>query len=269
MYEHFEVVALHKNSYGNPRSRLARINNSIVDEMNKEVKLPKFLVMFLDCDIIELAEIFDCGVKKIMPECLQWLQRTITQNIETRRDDLKKKKPGALFDSREPGIVWIEAVPRPKNSTKKEVYSLVGKYNEILHSVANQHSIILSLETVNELNCFDSAGRLTPIEKERYWLEVNYLLRKLLTKDDKSLPAAQHTSSESKKYTTTQYSHRTQSKTTERKQHRAAHDHGHYNAIGTTVTMKMTSTDIMMSVIIITAITGFINLRGVHWSTLM
>ena len=66
--------------------------------------------MFLDCDIIEMAEIFDCGVRRILEDCAKWLFKTINENIETRKEDLKGKKPGAIFETDEPNVLWIEAL---------------------------------------------------------------------------------------------------------------------------------------------------------------
>ena len=97
IYDNFEVVALHKNSYGNTRSCLARINNAMVEELNKEYKLPKCIVIFLDSDIIEMAEIFDCGVKAILDNCFKWLYGSMDQNIKTQKEDIVKKNPGALY----------------------------------------------------------------------------------------------------------------------------------------------------------------------------
>ena len=157
---------------------LGRINNAIVEEFNKTAILPKFIVMILDSEIIEMAEVYDCGMHKIMFDCLEWLRSSVIQNIMTRKDDLKSKRKGSIGSEDEPKLIWVEAVPRPKNSAKKEIYLLVGKFNEILQELINSaaNELIFTLKTVNELNCFDACGRLMPIGKERFWKELDYQL---------------------------------------------------------------------------------------------
>ena len=82
-----------------------------------------------------MVEIFDCGVRRILQDCAKWLFKTINENIETRKEDLKGKQPGAIFEVDELKILWIEALPHQIHSAKKEIYSLVSKFKGVLHEI--------------------------------------------------------------------------------------------------------------------------------------
>ena len=135
-------------------------------------------------DIIEMAEIFDSGfwemflpwgVRRILESCAKWSFRTINETIETRKEDIKGKKPGAIFEVDEQKILWIEASPRPTNNAKKEIYSLVSKFNGVLHEIIqNSTNQLLKLETISELKCFDVYGHLISIGKEKFWKEFDH-----------------------------------------------------------------------------------------------
>ena len=191
IYNHFEVKALHKNSYGNTKSRLARIFNSMVDEMNVEVKIPKAIVVILDCDVIEMAEKSEYGIRKLLYECFNWLVENINLELHDREEALYKKNPGALFDINEPKIIWVAPVVRPTTSALKNVFSLVQKFTAVMEECLEDkaNNVILQLASINELVCFDVSGRLTPIGKECFWREVMSQLHVIIEKpENKQVP---------------------------------------------------------------------------------
>ena len=149
--------------------------------MNNEVKFPKFIAIILDCELIELCEIFDWGVSEILKGSVGWLRENISFNIESRKEDLLTKNPGALFAKDEPKLIWVEAIHRPNNSARKEIYSLVTKYNGILKEEVSKLSngMVMKIESVKDLNCFDASGHLTPIGKEKFWKEFLHNIAKL------------------------------------------------------------------------------------------
>ena len=199
IYQFFNVVTIHKDSYGNHSSHLTRMNNAVVDEMNAVVELPKYIVLILDADIIHLAGYFDYGVKKILLNAITWLYSNISANLETRKEDIKAKRPGALFSFDEPKIIWVEAIARPPNSSKKEVYSLIAKFNECINDLVarNHFNYGMKIEMVNELNHFDLGGRLAASGKEMLWLEIDRKLRRFdntgaFAQHKETSPAADH-----------------------------------------------------------------------------
>ena len=183
IYEYFNVIAVHQNSYGNAKSRMARIFNAAVTELNKDNTrnvLPKYILVIMDSEIIKMAEFFDCGVKQIMKDCMYWINKNLISIIETRKEDIKGKRPGAMYPVNEPKIIWVSVIPRPHINSKKEIFSLVGKCNEIMMEMADKclNSYYIKLETVSKLSYFDMCGRLTPAGKESFWKEIDYIVKK-------------------------------------------------------------------------------------------
>ena len=81
--------------------------------------------------------------------------------LKPERKILKVKKPGAIFEVDE--------------KEKKEIYSLVSKFNGVLHEIIqNSTNQLLKLETISELNCFDVYGHLTSIGKEKFGKEFDH-----------------------------------------------------------------------------------------------
>ena len=174
IYNFFDVKALHKNSYGNTDSRLARIQNSLVDQLNEDTKIPRAIVIILDSDIIEMMDKCDYGIRKLLFDCCDWLFTNINFEINDRIDKLTKKCPGAIFSLDEPKIFWVEAVTRPVTSAKKEIFSLVYKFNAVLRECLEnfKNNYTITLDSITDLCCFDTSGRLTPVGKERFWKEL-------------------------------------------------------------------------------------------------
>ena len=138
-------------------------------------------MIILDCDIIEMAGKCEYSIRKLLFECTEWLFNNINYKIVNRREKLKKLCPGALFNEQEPNIMWIEAITRPTTSAKKEVFSLVYKFNAVMKECIQKFNdnILLTIDAATDLSCFDASGRLTPIGKERYWKELMAKLQEL------------------------------------------------------------------------------------------
>ena len=189
MYQQFNITALHQNSYGNTQSRLTRMNNAIVEKLNAEAKLPKYIIFIVDTEIIEMAGIYDFGIRDLLKDCLIWLSDNIVSNIETRIQDIKSKRPGVIFADDEPKMIWVGAVARPTIQARKEdVFSLITKFNKmIMDMVATRDKhFYANLETITDMSCFDMLGRLKPKGKELFWKELDYLLRKFDTNSETS-----------------------------------------------------------------------------------
>ena len=75
----------------------------------------------------------------------------------------------------EPRMIYIASIPRPKNSAKKDTFSLVSKYNVKLEKIVSQQEgcYLMFIKSVIELSHFDAWGRLTPTGKSQFWREFD------------------------------------------------------------------------------------------------
>ena len=191
---------------------LARIFNAFVEALNNRHRLPKYVIVVPDKDIITSLKNYNIGLTLVMGAALHYLIRQFDIQIQRRHLDLQDKKPGAIFsekciedngdeignpvlpDTKSPEVklvmneqqtkfVWVRMLKRPyiEGDKAKAVFGLRGKFNSQLEEClsegeANTHRI-MSIEVRPEE--FDRQGNLTLAGKEIFWKEVNRAMRKL------------------------------------------------------------------------------------------
>ena len=63
---------------------------------------------------MQYINFFDFGISMIIQSSLQWLANQINNMIDTHRSDLESKKLGAIRSSKDPKVVWVSMIERPK-----------------------------------------------------------------------------------------------------------------------------------------------------------
>ena len=132
----------------------------------------------MDADLIINAKVYDFGVSRTFEDTLKWLLININRTIELRKDDLLRKRPGAVSTTSEPHLVWTLMARRPE-STHKHVFSLTHKFNQILESMVagDKRSYVLTPEVPTDNRHFDSFGNLTAIGHETFWKSVDTIMK--------------------------------------------------------------------------------------------
>ena len=147
--DNYNTKILYAEQWSNIRPFLAWVFNQLIKVLNEPPYiLPRYILIMLDRDLITIAELFDYGVLHTIEDTLQWLLKKINQVIETRKQDLMGKRPGAVSTTSEPRLVWVSMLRRPDNLLNKQVHALAWKFNEVLEQVisGNQHSHFLKME---------------------------------------------------------------------------------------------------------------------------
>ena len=110
----------------------------------------------MDKDLIQNAELIDFEFTRTLEDTLKWILITedtlkwilinINCMIETRKEDLDKKKPGALSTMSEPRLIGVQMVRRLKFAQTR-IFSIANKFKHILEEViaGDQGSYILKL----------------------------------------------------------------------------------------------------------------------------
>ena len=111
LQEEFNVEALYMNTFNNVRSTVARIVNVVLQQMNKTVKLPKYLIVIPDKDLAVYADMFEYGAVSCMKDLLKFVVKEINKYIDARFEDLYRKKPGSVRKG-EPKVIWVKIVDR-------------------------------------------------------------------------------------------------------------------------------------------------------------
>ena len=107
IYQHFNVVLYFTSAASRVHSLMARIVNAAIEGLNSKERLPKYLLIILDKDLLQELNYFEFGLTEALEECLFWLVKQFDKVFEIHRDDLRRKKPGALSTATEPWIIWL------------------------------------------------------------------------------------------------------------------------------------------------------------------
>ena len=155
-----------------------RIYNSFVEGLNNNEKLPKYILIILDKDMIEAIKNLDFGIKLSMERAVCWLIEHLDQAIYWRKGDIHSKKPGALTGAGEPRLIFTSVLQCPRNTEcrKHKVFRLVRKVNAVLESVILKHSRychMMYLESVNEFIHYDYQGNLMSQGRTQFWKEID------------------------------------------------------------------------------------------------
>ena len=171
-----------------------RVFNALVDATNERKKLPRFLIVMIDQDIINSIDVFDEDAVFMIRDQVLWLARQINIFIRRKRVEITEKCPGAVYGS-DPTIIFIRMINRSdhirfkKNSRKEALFALRAKFNDVLNEAAAQiDQRILTINSCNTRSHFDHRGNLSDKGKSSLWTEIDDLMYRFDKNGIKLLP---------------------------------------------------------------------------------
>ena len=87
---------------------MARIINSLLEVINTRQRLPRFLLIAIDKDVIQDLDFYEFDSFMALEEVVTWLTRQINIIIRRKKLELNAKKPGAVFR-------WFKFTLKPPN----------------------------------------------------------------------------------------------------------------------------------------------------------
>ena len=106
---------------------LSRIQITMGAALNKEKGLPKFIIVFLDSELINYLDYTNCNVASMLGPWLEWLATNIREMIDAKKSFL----PGKTKRMNEPAVYW-NMLPLHHELWANETRA---KYNEVLETV--------------------------------------------------------------------------------------------------------------------------------------
>ena len=88
------------------RNILSRMQNSLAAAINKEVLLPKAIIIVLEDDLLKIANHFKAGADKILEPWIQWITKEFHRSIVA----YKEKLPSKARKFKYPTILWVPAM---------------------------------------------------------------------------------------------------------------------------------------------------------------
>ena len=152
----------------------ARILNHINAAITTKQRLPRFIAIFPDKDIVEHTNFFGWGVTCALEAQVQWLVNEVKRIISTRIEELTYSRPCGVIPG-EPKIIYIKMLDRPEAS---RAMSVKWKFTKALEETVakKKHGYLMNIK-VNQ-SWFDKANNLTTDGRIQFWREFDYQLEK-------------------------------------------------------------------------------------------
>ena len=173
-----------------------RIVNSLIERFNIDHRLPRFIVVIVDKDIIKDINVYDGFAPLMTQDAIQWLVRQVNDVVSNKKTEIMKKCPESIF-SGDPKIIFVRMLRRVEKYTPSSkldlLFGLRSKFNDALNSaVAEIDQRILTITSCNSRDHFNYQGNLTVKGRYDYWREIDDLLDRFDRRGVKLLPTPLH-----------------------------------------------------------------------------
>ena len=180
IFDYYNTRTYFTNPRSDMKSVLAHIYNSVIKGINANAKLPKYVIVCPDKDIVHgiPANYSEKGTDHIIEQSLKFLIREINTAFDIRKDEICNKKPGAMSTALEPRIIWVSMINRtPARIAYREdaaSYFFKKRFNEILCELIlnDRYSHYIEITSVDNYTDFDRSGLLSAAGKYQFWREV-------------------------------------------------------------------------------------------------
>ena len=194
MYEFYNVFAFSQEKSSGVRSVLARIIFLLLEGLNSRPRLPRFIVVILDKDLMEELDLWEPEgpMIKAFNVVTHWLAKSINVLIRRRRVDISDKNPGAVFGD-DPRVVFVKMIKRAEyysaNCLLGKICGARAKFNESLNAaVHDNEQHIMNVTGCMRRDDFDLCGNLSHSGMKIFWLEVDQLMERFDRNNLKLLP---------------------------------------------------------------------------------
>ena len=154
-----------------------RIFNSFMKAMNANKLLPRMILMVLDWDLLQFIDHCSYGISMLCGQVINWLLRNIERTIESCKEELRKRRAGAVLQN-EPKIIWVKMINR---SNPQWILSVCTKFNNALEELlVNRcyHYILDVNKAVFEGRNFTYNNLLNVRGQQVYWLEIDQIIER-------------------------------------------------------------------------------------------
>ena len=130
-------------SFGN--NTLFQINNVFIEAINRRDQLPKFIIIVLDHDLIDMINRFDFGITAELERCVKWLAIQMERSLAAKKDQMWNIKPGSVPHD-DPKFIWVEMFNRPVTNAAITIHNKFNKgINDLAWQRKHHHIMIIKL----------------------------------------------------------------------------------------------------------------------------
>ena len=178
LFDYYNITCFTTNPLSVLTDTMTRIVNCVIKGLNESARLPRFIIVIPDLDVVRHVNEFGKGMTVVNRAAIKWIINQITRAVTAKHEDLVKKRPGVVISVTEPKFVWVKMVQRPmQNSNWSNARS---KFNKLLeNALVDKHNhYILDVNQALSANpgFFSSYGKLSGSGKVKFWQELDLQL---------------------------------------------------------------------------------------------
>ena len=157
------------------RSTAARILNAFINEFNRRLKLPKWVIIFLEDDLIEDIPYREFGISEIYGHLLDYLMT----NFKSMVTDIQRNYPLKAVKFSYPHFLWVE----PTLHVNHQNDGLRAKFIKSLHIVSKMHDNTVAIPVQLPWNNTDqemfkwNTQKLTAKGRGALWSALDHTVR--------------------------------------------------------------------------------------------
>ena len=178
LLNNYQVSAHYEHPLSSTRNTLSRFYNSFVKALNQKNKhLPRMIIVVPDWDILKFIDHYSYGITNLSGKCLDWLLRNMERAIESRKEQLRRRRAGAVQPN-EPKIIWVTMINRPQ---PQKILAVRRKFNSTLENLLvnrRYHYILDISDTVLEGHNFTYNNLLNTRGEQVFWSEIDDKIEK-------------------------------------------------------------------------------------------
>ena len=205
LFEFYNVMAYFQKESSGVRSLLARVLNALVAGLNEKPRLPRYIVVVLDMNLLDQINIWEpeAAVIKACNILACWLAKKINILIKRKRLSISEKNPGAVFGE-DPRVIYVKMLRRaefyPLSCHLGKVCAARTKFNESLNMAAAKFGhYIMNVSTCTRRDDFNVCGNLSEVGKKLFWRELDHLMERFDRNEIHLRPVTRMSSKYSKK----------------------------------------------------------------------
>ena len=169
----------------NDTNMLSRIRNSLARGLNKNVKLPNYILVVLDRDLIDYLDYDSFGISTMLGNWFEWLAAEFDDMIQKRKQNLPKK----ALDDDHPQIYWCASLHHIL--LEKDNLNARMKMNAVMDSVTKlyQYMRVIKIKEIwqNNDSKLVTHNRFTPHGLSVYWKAIDAAVQFNVKKHDEFL----------------------------------------------------------------------------------
>ena len=159
---------------------VARALACLIDAAQERRRLPKYLLVIMDKDIINDVKPLDEYAPSVLQDVVRYFVRQVDMIMRRKKINSLDKKPGALTGFT-PKVIFVRMLWRVgsfhKDSRMYMIANLRAKFNDCLNdAIAKIDQYILTITSCNTYEHFDVDGNLSSKGKKAFWLELDNLI---------------------------------------------------------------------------------------------